>query len=92
MPEVHLPGYNFCGRFTKLDERLARDDAPNNKLDDRCKEHDIFYRDHTDTEERHTADKELENIANERMHASDESFHEKLDATLVKSAMKLRYS
>jgi hypothetical protein len=23
MPELHLPGYNYCGPFTKLDERLA---------------------------------------------------------------------
>ena len=49
MPEMHLPGYHFCGPFTKLDERLARGDAPVNKLDTGCKEHDIFYRDHKDT-------------------------------------------
>ena len=42
MPELHLPGYNYCGRFTKLDKRLARGDEPVNKLDARCKEHDIF--------------------------------------------------
>ena len=41
MPEMHLPGYNFCGPFTKLDERLARDDAPVNKLDAGCK--NIIY-------------------------------------------------
>jgi hypothetical protein len=31
--EIHLPVYNFCGPFTRLDERLARSDAPINKLD-----------------------------------------------------------
>ena len=24
MPEMHLPGYNYCGPFTKLNKRLAR--------------------------------------------------------------------
>ena len=88
MPELHLPGYNYCGPFTKLDERLARGDEPVNKLDAGCKEHDIFYRDHKDTKERHIADKELENIAKERMHASDASIREKIDAALVRTAMK----
>ena len=90
MPEMHLPGYNFCGPFTKLDERLARGDAPVNKLDAGCKEHDIFFRDHKDTKERRTAAKVLENIANERMHASDASMREKLDAILVKGALKTK--
>ena len=53
-------------------------------------EHHIFYRDHKDTRERHTADRVLENIANEIMHASDASMREKLDATLVKGAMKAK--
>ena len=42
MPELHLPGYNYCGSFTKLDKRLARDDEPLNKFDAAYKEHDIF--------------------------------------------------
>ena len=90
MPELRLPGYNYCGPFTKLDKRLARGEEPVNKLDAGRKEHDIFYRDHRDTKERHTADKELESIANERMHASDASIHEKFDATLVKADMKTK--
>jgi hypothetical protein len=49
MPELHLPGYNYCGPFTKLNERLARGDKPVNKLDAGCKKHDIFYGDHEDT-------------------------------------------
>ena len=64
MPELHLPGYNYCGPFTKLKERLVRCDEPVNKLDAGWKKHDIFYRDHKRTKERHTAHKELENIAN----------------------------
>jgi hypothetical protein len=46
MPELLLPGYKFCGLFTKLDERLTRSEEPINKLDAGCKQHDIFYRDH----------------------------------------------
>jgi hypothetical protein len=78
MTEMHLPGYNYCGPFTKLEERLARGDEPINKLDAGCQQHDIFYRDHRDTKERHTADKVIANITKERMHASDASFGEKL--------------
>jgi len=78
MPELHFPGYNYCGPFMKLDKRLVRREDPVHKLDAGCKEHDIFYHDDIDTEERHIADKELENIANERMHANDASIDKKL--------------
>lgn len=37
--------YNYCGPFTKLDERLARGDKGINELDEVCKQHDIAYRD-----------------------------------------------
>jgi hypothetical protein len=47
-------------------------------LDAGCKEHDIFYRDHKDTKERHIADKELENIASERMHQVMQAYVKKL--------------
>ena len=85
MPELYLPGYNYCGPFTKLDKRLARGDKPVNKLDAGCQQHDIFYRDHKDTKERHVADEELEDISAERMHASDASVREKTDAALVRA-------
>jgi hypothetical protein len=85
MPELHLPGYNYCGPFTKVDKRLARGDKLINKLDAGCQQHDIFYRDHKDTKERHVADEELEDISAERMHASDASVREKTDAALVRA-------
>ena len=90
MPELHLLVYSYCGPFTKLNERLARGDEPINKLDAGCKKHNIFYRDHKDTKERHVADEELENIAAERMHASDAGIREKIDAALVRTAMKTK--
>jgi len=57
-------------------------------LDAGCKEHGLFYRDHKDTKERHTAGKALENTSNERLHASDASIREKIKAALVNDAMK----
>jgi len=76
MPELHLPDYNYCGPFTILDKRLARVNKPINKLDAGCQQHDIFYRDHKDTKERHVADKELAYIASEIISASDASKRE----------------
>jgi hypothetical protein len=48
----------------------------------------FFYRDHKYAKERHIADNELANIANERMRATNSKIREKVDATLVKAAMK----
>ena len=87
VPEMHLPGYNYCGPFTKLEQRLARGDAPINKMDAGCQKHDIFYHDHRDTKERHVANKELAAIAKERMYASDASVGEKINAALIRAAM-----
>jgi len=42
MPELHFPGYNYCGPFRKLDTSLARGAEPVNKLDAVCKKRDIF--------------------------------------------------
>ncbi|OXU16651.1 hypothetical protein TSAR_013133 [Trichomalopsis sarcophagae] len=41
--ELHVPGYQYCGPFTKLIKRLARGDSGINPLDTACKEHDIAY-------------------------------------------------
>jgi hypothetical protein len=87
MPEMHLPGYRYCGPFTKLDERLARGDKPINKLDAGCQQHDIYYRDHKDTKNIYGSDTILANVANERIYASDASIAEKINAALVRAAM-----
>jgi len=87
LPEMHLPGYNYCGPFTKLEQRLARGDAPINKMDAGCQKHDISCNDHRDTKERHVADKQLADIAKERMYASDASVGEKINAALIRAAM-----
>ena len=66
---------------------MARGDKPINKLVAGCQEHDIFYRDHRDTKERHVAVKVLANVAKERMHASDASLGEKVTSALVRTIM-----
>ncbi|UYV67413.1 hypothetical protein LAZ67_5000502 [Cordylochernes scorpioides] len=58
-PEMHLPGYNYCGPFTKLSKRLARGDKGKNRVDEACKKHDIAYSQTKDTKERHVADQIL---------------------------------
>ena len=41
--EWHIPNYQYCGPGTKLERRLAREDAGINLLDSACKNHDIAY-------------------------------------------------
>lgn len=60
-PELHLPGYQYCGPFTKLEKRLQRGDLGINRVDKACKKHDIEYSKTKDNSERHRADQELIN-------------------------------
>lgn len=41
--ECHLPGYNYCGPGTNLDEKLRLRVKPINRIDNLCKIHDINY-------------------------------------------------
>ena len=49
MPEMHMPGYNFLGPFTKLKDRLDKNNnplpnsKPINELDEIALKHDICY-------------------------------------------------
>uniref|UniRef100_A0A6P7GWD5 Uncharacterized protein LOC114343089 n=1 Tax=Diabrotica virgifera virgifera TaxID=50390 RepID=A0A6P7GWD5_DIAVI len=89
--ELHIPGgYQYCGPGTKLKKRLARGDPGINPLDAACKQHDIAYSHHTSLEERHKADKELENRAWERFKSKDASFGEKSAALIVTGGMKTK--
>lgn len=86
--EAHLPGYRFCGPGTRLHKRLQRGDEPLNGLDAACREHDIAYATHKDTESRHLADKVLAEKAWKRVKSTDASFGERLAARLVTTIMK----
>jgi hypothetical protein len=41
--EMHLPGYQFLGPGTHLEERLERGQRGKNPLDNACLQHDIAY-------------------------------------------------
>jgi Phospholipase A2-like domain len=86
--ELHIPGYNYCGPNTKLQERLEKGDAGVNSLDDACKQHDIFYSQNNNSEERHQADEVLADQAWKRFQSTDAGLGEKVAAMLVTGAMK----
>lgn len=88
--ELHLPGYQYCGPGTKLQERLQRGDPGINPLDSACKQHDIAYNKYKDSKHRSQADKELANRAWERVKASDASISEKAAAWAVTNIMKVK--
>lgn len=86
--ELHIPTYNFCGPGTKLNQRLLKGDQGINPLDEACKEHDIAYSKFPDIENRHRADKILEQKALERVKAG--KIGEKIAALGVMGAMKVK--
>lgn len=88
--EAHVPGYQFCGPGTNLKKRLDRGDKGINLLDSACRDHDIAYSNSSNLDERHEADKILENRAWERVKAADSSKKEKVVAYMVTNAMKAK--
>lgn len=88
--ELHLPGYNFCGPGTKLEQRIARGDKGINLLDEACKEHDIAYSQTNDIKRRHIADKVLLQKALARLKSKDTSFGERTAALAISGAMKMK--
>ena len=88
--ELHLPGYQYCGPGTRLEKRLQRGDRGINALDAACREHDIAYSQSKNVEERHKADKVLQERAWERVKSRDSKFGEKAAAWAVTTAMKAK--
>lgn len=86
--EVHLPGYQYCGPGTKLQERLARGDPGINPLDRACKEHDIAYSLSKDTRTRNIADLQLAEKAWQRVKSSDSKLGERINSWLITNIMK----
>ena len=87
--ELHVPGYNFCGPGTKLNERLGPGDnpvtKPVNAIDRACMKHDIAYRDNKDLRSRQEADVELIHDLNALKNLK---LTEKFTRGLIKTAMK----
>ncbi|KAF2886694.1 hypothetical protein ILUMI_19479 [Ignelater luminosus] len=88
--ELHIPGYNYCGPGTKLQERLQRGDPGVNPLNHFCKLHDIAYSQYKDLENRHRADKVLEDAAWQRVKSRNSSLGEKVAALAVTGVMKAK--
>lgn len=88
--EAHIPGYQFCGPGTKLEKRIDRGDKGINPLDNACRDHDLVYAKSKNLDERHKADKVLENRSWERFKAKDTPRKEKIVAYLVTNAMKAK--
>lgn len=88
--ELHIPGYQYCGPGTKLEERLKRGDPGINPLDSACKEHDIAYSNNSDSVNRAVADRILAEKAWDRVKSSDASLAEKTAAWTVANIMKLK--
>lgn len=88
--EMHIPGYQYCGPGTKLQERLARNDPGINPLDRACKEHDISYSKGKDTTHRNIADKILAEKAWQRAKSSDASISERAAALAITNIMKTK--
>lgn len=85
--ELHVPGYQFCGPGTHLQQRLQRGDVGINPLDRACRVHDIAYASSSAPHDRLHADKVLADAASKRIKASDASFAERIAAILVLGAM-----
>ncbi|KAJ8912583.1 hypothetical protein NQ315_005746 [Exocentrus adspersus] len=88
--ELHIPGYQFCGPGTKLEKRLLKGQKGVHPLDSACRQHDIAYSQSSSLQDRHKADKELENRAWERFKSRDAKFGEKASAWFITTAMKTK--
>ena len=82
---LHVPGYNYCGPGTKLKGQPAV-----NKLDEYCKQHDIFYSKNSDTAARNKADLVLADQAWERVKSFDAGIGERAAAYAIVNAMKAK--
>lgn len=80
--EIHLPGYQFLGPGTHLQERLARGEKGINPLDNACLQHDIAYND-KDNGNRAKADRELAERAFSRMLSETSDGDEKVAAMIT---------
>lgn len=87
LPEIHIPGYQYCGPGTKLEKRLARGDPGINKLDQACKDHDIAYSTLSNSKERRQADRALVSRALPRVYSRDAKLGERAAALLVTGLM-----
>jgi len=92
----HLPGHKFTGPFTELEKRVDKGGnplpgfEPYNQIDDIARQHDWCYKtaDETESKTRRQCDKEMLDNLNA---IKTKGIREKLDYTLVKPAIWLKY-
>lgn len=80
--EIHLPGYQFLGPGTHLEERLQRGERGINPLDNACLEHDIAYANQNNGD-RTKADRKLAERAFSRMLSETSDRDEKIAAMIT---------
>ena len=84
--EKHLFNHSFTGPGTRLDIRLNELDQPKpgelpiNRIDQAALKHDIYYRDHSDVNERHFADLQM---INELKNIPSPTFRERIERAIV---------
>lgn len=79
--------YSYCGPGTKVQQRLQEGYKGVNSLDKACREHDIFYSQHSKTKDRNISDDILAKRAAEIALDPNESEYVKNDAKLVGAIM-----
>ena len=87
---LHAPGTNYLGPGTPLAYNLKRGVKPVNKLDEAAMRHDIAYSKSKDLNDRHVADKILQDDAWSRFKANDSSVLEKIYGLATASAMRAK--
>jgi len=88
--KLYIPGYQFCGPGTYLEERLIRGDRGTNPLNAARREHAIAYLHSNDLAERHVADKILAEKARKRIIARNSTLGERAAAAAVWATIKAK--
>lgn len=79
--------YSYCGPGTKVQKRIQEGYKGINSLDQACKQHDIFYSQHSKTKDRNHADDILAKRAAEIALDPNEPEYVRNDAKLVNTFM-----
>lgn len=87
---LHAPGTNYLGPGTPLAYNLKRGVKPVNKLDEAAMRHDIAYSKSKDLNDRHVADKILQDEAWSRFKANDSSVLEKIYGLATAGTMRAK--
>lgn len=90
LPEIHIPGYRYCGPNTNFYRRLSLGELGINELDCACMEHDFAYAVNKDLNSRNKADKLLVLKAIRRVYAKDSRIGERFAAFLVSGVISIK--